>query len=918
VSLSVLPTEQQNTLFGKGKIKRSRVAKWRAATLIAVHVLIAIHIVLWQVMGLTVSPVEPSESIETLAAGVVNAGFVFFTLAILSTLILGRWFCGWACHVVAFQDLCTWIMNKMGIRPRPFRSRLLVFVPLVLAFYMFIWPVVHREVLPALFADEHGRMPVLLGDVDDLPGITTGFLVEDFWATFGPWYMAAPFLLVCTFGAVYFLGSKGFCTYGCPYGGFFGPADYAAPVRIVVNDNCNGCGHCTAVCGSNVRVHEEVRDFGMVVDPGCMKHLDCVSVCPNNALSVGFARPSIFAPAKPHKRLKPEEARAERARAKANRQARYDLSWPEEFVCAVLFLLYTFAFRDMLDHVPLLMAIGMAGIAVFCTWKLWSIVRKRDVRLQSLQLKKQGRVTLAGWTLVIGTVLMMGTATWSGHALFRPAFAELTTPVQMVLRPEYSPSASERDSAWRGIAHLARADGIGTSTTLPDGDVVRGTGWRLPPDYEIHLAYLFATVGKFDKAESHLRSVVKHGRPTDSLIVQLTQIIARRAADEQLALVLAAPEGAPPDQAALQALQDRVRTEMETVQREALAQHDTLHGMRVNLGHARIVAGARQAAQLEQQGTPAEAKAAYDAGIAEAKAMWDVEPESARFDPAWGLAGAGFFANQPITDAARATAMLEQALTKHKVTQGTKIQAAGLLVGMGANSPGTSSDVAKSRASELINLAKASSERWINGAPGSTLVGAARVLLDLGRRDDALPLAERAIAKDAGRTYGASTAASAAELMLAMSMPTGDKPDGDAALRARATETLENAKRDFAGRPWDLAQIARGMINAGAALGDQRLIDSGAASLKEAAEFFAKDTGSESPMLRIELGTAMLDIGRIDEGVRELVRAAELSPENPFIAGLLGQVYGQLQNPGEMQRWRDETKKRFEAAKPKP
>ena len=61
-------------------------------------------------------------------------------------------------------------------------------------------------------------------------------------------------------------------------------------MRIRVTDACAGCGHCTAVCTSNVRVHEEVRDYGMVVDSGCMKCLDCVSVCPNDALYYGAGR----------------------------------------------------------------------------------------------------------------------------------------------------------------------------------------------------------------------------------------------------------------------------------------------------------------------------------------------------------------------------------------------------------------------------------------------------------------------------------------------------------------------------------------------------------------------------------------------------------------------------------------------------
>ena len=119
-------------------------------------------------------------------------------------------------------------------------------------------------------------------------------MTSDFWHTFPIVAVAIPFLLICGFATVYFLGNKGFCTYGCPYGGFFVLADRLAPARIVVNDACEQCGHCTATCTSNVRVHEEVRLYGMVVDPGCMKTGDCVSVCPNDALSYGFAKPSIL------------------------------------------------------------------------------------------------------------------------------------------------------------------------------------------------------------------------------------------------------------------------------------------------------------------------------------------------------------------------------------------------------------------------------------------------------------------------------------------------------------------------------------------------------------------------------------------------------------------------------------------------
>ncbi len=117
--------------------------------------------------------------------------------------------------------------------------------------------------------------------------------------------------LVCGFAAVYFLGAKGFCTYACPYGAVFAAADRVAPMRIRVTDACEGCGHCTAVCTSNVLVHQEVRDYGMVVDSGCMKCRDCVSGLPQRRALLRRRADSLFA--------KPRVARPE--------PRRYPLAW---------------------------------------------------------------------------------------------------------------------------------------------------------------------------------------------------------------------------------------------------------------------------------------------------------------------------------------------------------------------------------------------------------------------------------------------------------------------------------------------------------------------------------------------------------------------------------------------------------------
>jgi len=100
IELPVLAAPQEKT----SKIAASNTARWRAVSLIALYLLMIAHFVQWRIMGSTVSPIEPSESMYTLQNGAINAGFIFFTLAILATLIFGRFVCGWGCHIVALQD----------------------------------------------------------------------------------------------------------------------------------------------------------------------------------------------------------------------------------------------------------------------------------------------------------------------------------------------------------------------------------------------------------------------------------------------------------------------------------------------------------------------------------------------------------------------------------------------------------------------------------------------------------------------------------------------------------------------------------------------------------------------------------------------------------------------------------------------
>ena len=357
--LPIVQSLDEKSQKSKAKSKRGAL---RALVLIAVHLIIALHISHYYLTGRSVSPVEPSESMYALELGHLNAGTIFFGLAILGTAVFGRFFCGWACHIIALQDLCSYLLRKVGIRPKPLRSRLLALVPFLLAFYMFFWPTVQRLWL---------GMPH--------PGFSNHLLTDNFWKTFPNLSVSLLTFAVCGGLIVYLLGNKGFCTYACPYGAFFTVSDLVAVGKIRVTDACQHCGQCTAACTSNVFVSREVKEFGMVVDPGCMKCLDCVSACPNDALYYGFVQQSPI----------PEPRKSTRKS--------YDFSWPEEIGGLLLTGVTVYALRGLYDTVPFLLAVALGVITAYLFIQFIRVFQRRDLRLQRFQLKRGGKITSIGY-----------------------------------------------------------------------------------------------------------------------------------------------------------------------------------------------------------------------------------------------------------------------------------------------------------------------------------------------------------------------------------------------------------------------------------------------------------------------------------------------------------------------------------------
>ena len=113
--------------------------KYRIISFIVVHLLILAHVFWFKNSQL--GSFDFQEFFDRfIGQGILNAGSIMVIFAFFSTLIFGRFFCGWLCHFGAVQELAWWFFDKIGIKPKTINSRLLTFLPLFILFNFYLIP----------------------------------------------------------------------------------------------------------------------------------------------------------------------------------------------------------------------------------------------------------------------------------------------------------------------------------------------------------------------------------------------------------------------------------------------------------------------------------------------------------------------------------------------------------------------------------------------------------------------------------------------------------------------------------------------------------------------------------------------------------------------------------------------------------
>ena len=193
--------------------------------------------------------------------------FPFYAIGTLGVfaLILGRFWCGWACPFGTVQDFVVWIRRRgdpVKVRRFPWFSFVVLGGALIAAWVA--TDALFCKVCPAgsLFAAIPQRFAS--------PGLPFG--------TF--FYVHIGTLVVSV--VAFFLVGRFWCRYLCPLGGIFGVFNRVGIVKVKLDEaKCTHCGKCLEVCPVKIERPEDIENS---ID--CIRCGKCIDACPTDGLRI--------------------------------------------------------------------------------------------------------------------------------------------------------------------------------------------------------------------------------------------------------------------------------------------------------------------------------------------------------------------------------------------------------------------------------------------------------------------------------------------------------------------------------------------------------------------------------------------------------------------------------------------------------
>jgi polyferredoxin len=239
----------------------------------------------WQLRGWPINWILELDPLTAISTALATHSFyapLSWALVILGlTLLVGRFFCGFACPLGTINQATGWLARRgqgMSVKVEANRHRraqnlkyyLLVFL-LVLALMGSVQigifdplPLLHRSVNLALAPLADNR----LGLLSDKPRFYTS-----------AWLIGVVFLGVVGLNLVL---PRFFCRFVCPLGGLFGLLSRFTPWRIgKTSDKCGDCCICEEYCEG------ACRPAGTIITSECVMCMNCLDRCPASRITFG-------------------------------------------------------------------------------------------------------------------------------------------------------------------------------------------------------------------------------------------------------------------------------------------------------------------------------------------------------------------------------------------------------------------------------------------------------------------------------------------------------------------------------------------------------------------------------------------------------------------------------------------------------
>jgi polyferredoxin len=172
---------------------------------------------------------------------------------LISGLLVGRAFCGWACPGGLFSELLSKLSILRGAARNMFDKygKHGVIILCLVIFFVYGNP---RWAIPIRTGDFFGAVSLTFEHANELwlwravfilGGIGLAIIIPHFW-----------------------------CRYLCPTGGVLGVLSRIAPIKYFKTSDCNDCNLCRKACFAETRPAEN----------NCVNCGDCAPVCPVNAI----------------------------------------------------------------------------------------------------------------------------------------------------------------------------------------------------------------------------------------------------------------------------------------------------------------------------------------------------------------------------------------------------------------------------------------------------------------------------------------------------------------------------------------------------------------------------------------------------------------------------------------------------------